>query len=264
MVFKHPLQALQEDLDKIIEKGSSDIEQLLQGVNKANKAKIKDLFNKIQTNVHDRTQISLQRQQRRETEDAVFISGDEIKSKEEAQDIVLDALKTKFDSKTIGHIVNVDKINTKNKKKDLYKIQLKPRSITEVTMKNREKEYKTSLTTALFGITRENQALLKKKGKQIEMTRQIPTYLHQIKKDIDHAAKLIRDETGYQTKVNFNAKENTINAKYRKTKNDDWNCMFEKQEALPEKVQDKLNDIDRNGYVIDEKTAIKEMLNLDA
>ena len=262
MVFKHPLQALQEDLDKIIGEGHQRIETLIPNVSKTKRNMIEEIFTKIQ-DVYDRTQICLQRQQRRETEDAVFVSGEEIKNKEDAQDIVLDALKTKFDSRTIGHILHVDKIETKNKKKDLYKIQLKPRHLTEVTMENREKEFKTSLTTALFGITRDKPTLLKKKGKQIQMTRQIPAYLHTIKKDTDHAAKMIRDKTGYQTKVNFNAKENIINAKFRKTKNDDWRCMFDQMDTLPEKIQDKLNDIDRSSYVIDEKETLKRMLNND-
>ena len=165
MVYKHPLQYLQDDLNKIMEHGKKLILEALKGNQKAKDKKITEIMEKMQEKIDDRTQVEMQRQQRKETEDAVFISGDTVKNTDEAQDIVIETLKKKYKSNQIGHIVQADQIPTKNKDKMLFKIQHKPKKQQEVTITGKnEKKSKVSLTTALFSILREKPECAKKKG----------------------------------------------------------------------------------------------------
>ena len=48
MVFKHPIQALKEDLDKVIEHGRDQILELMKGNQKDKTKKIKDIMDSIQ------------------------------------------------------------------------------------------------------------------------------------------------------------------------------------------------------------------------
>lgn len=261
MASQHPLLLLQQDLDKVLTNGNSKILELLKpNMSNNNKDKVKSLLREMIAHIHDRTQIELQRAQRKETENSVFISGDTLKSKTDVENLVFGTLKTKYKSEEIGY-VDVERIKTKNKNKQLYKVQLKSRHEQKVVIEKNGKQAKVSLTTALHSIVRDKPEILKpKRGKQITMQRQIPGYLHDHKKSIDHIAKIIRDTQKFQTKTNFNVKENAINAKYRKNKKSGWKCMFEEPEDLPDDIQEKLEEMDWPDYINDEKYSLERML----
>ena len=261
MAYKHPLLLLQQDLDKVLTNGNLKILELLKpNMSNNNKDKVKKLLKEMIENIHDRTQIELQRAQRKETENTVFISGDTLKSKKNVEDLVFGTLKTKYKSEEIGN-VDVEKIKTRDKNKQLYKVQLKSRHEQKVVIEKNGKQAKVSLTTALHSIVRDKPEILKtRKGKQITMQRQIPAYLHDQKKSIDHIAKIIRDTQKFQTKTNFNVKENAINAKYRKNKNSGWKCMFKEPEDLTDDIQEAIWEIDMSDCISDEKYFLERML----
>ena len=91
MVFKHPIQALKEDFEKILEHAKKQVMDVPKA--KGDKEKLKTLLEKMEESIMNRTQVELQRQQRRETEDAVFVQGETIKTKEDAQDMIIETLK---------------------------------------------------------------------------------------------------------------------------------------------------------------------------
>ena len=251
----HPLKTLQEDIDKLFEKLNKDIPDT-----KKNE-KIKEHIIALKNIVKDRIQVDLQRQQRRETEDTVFISGENIKTKDDAQDFVINSLKSKLKTSQIPQIVHADKVTTVNKKKLLFKVQLRPKRQWEVAMpsKDKNKDIKMSITSALFNIVREKPDILKpkKNSRPINMQRQIPSYLQDKKKSIDNIAYKLRN-MNYQTKTSFNVKDNMLIAKYRSNKNDPWQCMFDDGESLPDEIQDMINDINMDDYIKDEKAIINK------
>ena len=219
--------------------------------------KMKYIMDSIQEKINGRTQIELQRQQRKDTEDAVFIQGDIIKSKDQAQDLVIDTLKKKYKDKEIGKLVKAEQINTQRKDKLLFKVQLRPRSEQEVTINRDGKELKASLTTALFSILRDKNEL--KKKNKIDVQRQTPAYLQNLRKKMDFITRDIRQEYKYQTKTGFNVKTNTLMAKFRKEKSDNWIDILSNTDQLPEDIQEKLEEIDWVNYVVDEADFIKNL-----
>ena len=262
MVYKHPISYLQDDINNIIDHGKKQIMEALKGNQRAKDKKIGEILDKMQEKIEDRSQVELQRQQRKETEDAVFISGDTIKNTDEAQDIVIDTLKKKYKSNQIGHIVQADQIPTKNKDKLLFKIQLKPKKQQEVTITGKnDKESKVSLTTALFSILREKPECAKKKGKQVDIQRQTPTYLQEKKKIMDSIAKDIRTVKKYQTKTGFNVKANTLVAKYREDKTKEWKSIIEDSEKFTTDIKKRIEETEWTDYVVDEKECIDNIIN---
>ena len=125
MVFKHPIQMLKDDLEIIIEHAKKLSQDLVN--TKKDKGKIKTLLDNMQDKIAKRTQVELQRQQRKETEDAVFVQGDSIKTKDDAQDMVIETLKKKFKDNQISKIIHAEQIKTERKDKKLFKVQLKPK-----------------------------------------------------------------------------------------------------------------------------------------
>ena len=257
MVFKHPIQALKEDLDKVIEHGRDQILELMKGNQKDKTKKMKDIMDSIQEKISGRTQVELQRQQRKETEDAVFIQGESIKNKDQAQDLVIDTLKKKFKDKEIGRIVKAEQIVTQRKDKLLFKVQLRPKNQQEVSIERDGKEHKVSLTTALFAVLR-NQNDQKKKNK-VDVQRQTPAYLQNLKKKMDLITRDMRLNYNYQTKTGFNVKSNTLVAKFRKEKSDKWTDILENTDQLPDDIQEKLEEIDWVNYVVYENDFIKNI-----
>ena len=251
MVFKHPIQMLKDDLDKIIEHAKKLSQDMIN--TKKDKEKIKTLLDNLQDKITKRTQVELQRQQRKETEDAVFIQGDSIKTKDDAQDMIIETLKKKFKDNQISKIVHAEQIKTEREDKKLFKVQLKPKKYHEMTMTKDGKEIKTSQTTALFSILREKPENSKRKGKQVDIQRQTPAYLQDLKKKMDLITRDIRNEKNFQTKTSFNVRENTLVAKFRENKSSNWINILENKEKLPENIANKIEETDWENYVIDEK-----------
>ena len=83
MVFKHPIQMLQNDIDNIFSIIIDPINEKMKIVNKPTKNKINLSLKNLSKNLHDRTQFEINKQQRKETEDTVSISGETIKSKDD-------------------------------------------------------------------------------------------------------------------------------------------------------------------------------------
>ena len=138
MVYKHPINVLQDDLEKILEHGSLRVKEILKGPkSKKNIEAMIELMSAIKEKVRDRTQVELQRQQRKETEDAVFIQGESIKTSADARDMVMQTLKKKLKTNQIGQIVQAEEIKTKSKEKLLFKVQMKPKRQHEVVMKKK-------------------------------------------------------------------------------------------------------------------------------
>ena len=123
------------------------------------------------------------------------------------------------------------------------------------------KEIKTSQTTALFSILREKPENSKRKGKQVDIQRQTPAYLQDLKKKMDLITRDIRKETKFQTKTSFNVKENTLVAKFRENKSSNWINILENKEKLPENIANKIEETDWENYVIDEKQCLTDLTN---
>ena len=74
MIYKHPIEVLQEDLDRILEHGRLKVLEILRRpINRRNMEGIPKLMFAIKEKTQDCTQIEIKRQQREETEDTVFI-----------------------------------------------------------------------------------------------------------------------------------------------------------------------------------------------
>lgn len=259
MVYKHPIQALKEDFEKILDHAKKQVLDIPKG--KGDKEKLRTLLEKMEESIMNRTQVELQRQQRRETEDAVFVQGETIKTKDDAQDMIIETLKKKFKDNQISKMVHAEQIKTTGKDKKLFKVQMKPRKQHEMTLKKDGKEIKTSQTTALFSILREKPENSKRKGKQVDIQRQTPAYLQEKKKKMDLITRDLRNEAKCQTKTSFNVKDNILVAKFREDKNSDWISIFENTDKLPEDIAKRVQDTEWNDYVLDEKKCINNLLN---
>ena len=260
MVYKHPIEVLQEDLEKILEHGSLKVKEILNGpINRRNIEGIPKLMSAIKEKVQERTQVELQKQQRKETEDAVFIQGESIKTSADAKNMVMQTLQKKLKTDQIGQIVQAEEIKTKRKEKLLFKVQMKPKRQHEIVMKKNGSDIKLSQTSALFSILRENNENYKRKGKWVNIQRQIPAYIQDLKKKMDLITRDLRLEMKYQTKTGFNVKENTLVAKFREDKNSEWKDIFENREDLPGNIQDRLEDISWVDIVTDEKKCLDEL-----
>ena len=142
MVYKHPKDVLQDDLDEILEHGRLRVKEILKGPkSKRNIEVMIEEFPKLmlamKEKVRNCTQVELQRQQRKETEDAVFIQGESIKTSADARDMVMQTLKKKLKTNQIGQIVQAEEIKTKSKEKLLFKVQMKPKRQHKVVMKKK-------------------------------------------------------------------------------------------------------------------------------
>ena len=76
---------------------------------------------------------------------------------------------------------------------------------------------------------------------------------------MDLITRDLRFEKKYQTKTGFNVKENMLVTKFRENKNSKWKDIFENSEDLPGNIQDRLEEIDWDNYVIYEKEFLDEL-----
>ena len=82
------------------------------------------------------------------------------------------------------------------------------------------------------------------------------------KKHLDMAAKLIRDskDKTYQTKVNFNAKENIIQGKFREKGTQTWrDIVLERKDIKNQKADEYLDQAKLENYITDEKKTLQEL-----
>ena len=97
MVYMHPIEALKTDLKQII----MDFEESFKKKNSKTAKAITETFQMLNKSIEDRCQIALQRAQRKETEDTIFIQNNKEKIKDEkgCRDLVADILKKEPKSK---------------------------------------------------------------------------------------------------------------------------------------------------------------------
>ena len=260
MVYMHPIEALKTDLKQIV----MDFEESFKKKNSKTAKAITETFQMLNKSIEDRCQIALQRAQRKETEDTIFIQNNKEKIKDEkgCRDLVADILKkeAKVKEANIGHI-NVQTIKGKSNK-TTFKVQLEPWIKKQHEMTKDGKKIKTSLSTTFFATVRAKPELLQQKDGVTTAERQIPAYLMNDKKHLDMAAKLIRDskDKTYQTKVNFNAKENIIQGKFREKGTQTWrDIVLERKDIKNQKADEYLDQAKLENYIIDEKKTLQEL-----
>ena len=277
MVYKHPIEILKEDICKIIEKIKDEHKQKhrnKQIENRKSKIDIEqiesiigNLARDLDCAIDSRCLIAIQQENRKETENTIFIqnSKGKIKDEKNCRDLVTDILKkeAKVTENNIGHI-NVQMIKSKVTKKATYKVQMEPWNKKKHETTKDGKKIKKSLASTFFETVRAKPELLQKDG-ITTAERQIPKYCMADKKQLDFAAKMIRDikKEQYQTKVKFNAKENRIEGKFRVKGTKEWKDIDEDVDDIPDKkVKEFVENREPDDYILDEKETLIELLGI--